>query len=136
MVVAGRASGGQDAANGTHFWGLDDGTGNERIRFFRALASDTARLQVTDGGVTQALRDFTFTNLTAFKSAVAWAVNDFAHSMNGQDALLDAAGTIPTVTTLGLGMTLAGAEPANGHIRRFDYYPTRQTNAFLVSASA
>jgi hypothetical protein len=22
-----------------------------------------------------------------------------------------------------------------GHIRRFDYYPTRQTNAFLVSAS-
>lgn len=136
VVVQGRSSAGQDAANGTHFWGLDDGTGNERIRFFRALASNTARLQVTDGGVTQALRDFTFTNSTAFKSAAAWEVNDFAHSMNGQDVLADAAGTIPTVTTLGIGMTLAGAEPANGHIRVFDYYPKRLPNADLVRLAA
>jgi len=133
--MAGRASGGQDAANGNHFWEFDNLTAAERIRFFRALATDTARTQYTSASVTQALLDATFVNLTAFKSATAWAANDFASSFNGGAVLTDAAGTVPTISTLGLGMSPVGTDCANGHIRTFDYYSSRLPNSFLQQAS-
>lgn len=132
VVVRGRASGGQDAANGNHIVGLDDGTANERIRFLRAVGTDTARVQVTDGGVGQALLDGTFTNSALFKAAYAWAANDFAFSFNGGAVVTDAAGTLPTMTTLWLGGAFT-ADAMNGHIRTFDYWPTRLPNTFLTS---
>jgi hypothetical protein len=134
VVVAGRASGGQDASLGQHVWSIDDGTTAERIRLLRVLATDTARLQVTDGAATQALLDATFVNSTAFKHAASWALNDFASSLNGAAVLTDAVGTLPTTTSLGLGVTVGSADQMNGHIRRFDYYPTRLPNGFLTSA--
>jgi hypothetical protein len=135
VVVAGRASGGQDASLGQHVWSIDDGTTAERIRLLRVLATDTARLQVTDGAATQALLDATFVNSTAFKHAASWALNDFAASLNGAAVLTDAVGTLPTTTSLGLGVTVGSADQMNGHILRFDYWPERKANAFLVSAS-
>lgn len=135
VFVQGRSSGGQDAVNGNHVWSLDDATTAERIRFFRAVAADTARVQVTDGGATQALLDATFVNSTLFKSASAWAANDFAASFNGGAILSDVAGTIPTVTQLNLGAS-SSADSMNGHIRRFRYWPTRLPNNVLQQMAA
>jgi hypothetical protein len=135
VVVAGRASGGQDAAAGNIVWNISDTTDNERIRLVRPAASNIARHFVTDGAVGQCNFDETFVNSTAFKHAAAWALNDFAAAFNGGAVQTDAAGTLPTVTTLGLGEFGIGTQQMNGHIRRFDYYPARLSNAFLVSAS-
>lgn len=135
VVVAGRASGGRDAAVGQAVWSFDDGTLNERICLTRSPTTDSANYIVTDGGVAQATIAGTFSNLTAFKSAAAWAANDFVHVFNGASAT-DAAGTLPTATVCNLGGLAGGGTVMNGHIRRFDYYPTRLPNAFLQLASA
>ena len=137
VVVAGRASGGRAAVD-QYAWTLNDNSGTfaEYILLYRVPNTETAEFRVTDGGVAQVPLDATFANSTAFKAATAWAANDFAYSFNAAAVLTDAVGTLPTLTHLGLGMypgfpTLE----MNGHIRTFDYYPTRLANTFLVSAS-
>jgi len=136
VVVQGRASGGQDTAQ-QYVYEFGDGTGNESTRLQRQANTDLCRVNVVDGGVAQsgALTDFTFVNSTAFKHSLSWSVNDLAASLNGAAVTTDAVATIPTTTSLGLGISTFGL-PANGHIRRFDYYPTRLSNAFLQLASA
>lgn len=132
--VVGRSSPAQDAANGNHVWSLDDGTTNERIRLFRLVAADTARVQVTDGGATQALLDATFANATAFKSAAAWAANDFSASLNGAAVATDTSGTLPTMTTLNIGAS-SSSDSMNGHILSLDYWPERKPDAELIRLS-
>lgn len=134
VVVQGRASGGQDASFGQAVFSFDDGTLNERFCLTRSPATDTANYIVTDGGVAQAVLGNTFTNSTAFKACVAFAANDAAVSFNGNAIQTDATVTLPTVTTLNVG-GMALSTQMNGHIRRFDYYPTRLPNTYLVSAS-
>lgn len=133
VVVRGRASGGQDAASSQFVYNFDDGTLNERIGLVRPTATDTARHNVTDGGVTQANLDATFANATVFRSANAWAANDFATSFDAGTILTDAAGTLPTMTTLTLGGGAVGTLQGNCHILTFDYYPTRMPNGFLTT---
>lgn len=135
VVVAGRASGGQDAAGNQNVYSFDDTTVANRIQLTRVQATDTARYIVSTASVAQATLDATFVNSTAYKHAAAWTANDYASSLNGAAVLTDAAGTIPTVTVLGLGVLGAGGSVANGHIRTFDYYPVRQPNEFLVARS-
>jgi hypothetical protein len=107
------------------------------FRHFRQTTTDNAYLQVVDGGITQV--DFNtsaFVNSTAFKSAAAWALNDVAFSFNGNAVATDTVVTLPTVTQLGIGQAaFQSFTQMNGHIRRFDYYPTRLPNTYLVSAS-
>lgn len=134
VVVAGRASGGQSNGADDHFWSFDDGTANEIIRLFRVNLSDNSQTQFRDGGVTQAGLNATFSNLTTFKSADAWSLDDFARSFNGAAVTTDALGTIPTMTTVRIGSG-PSVGPSNGHILRFDYYPTRLPNDFLVRKS-
>lgn len=131
VVVAGRASGGQDAANPQRVWALHDGTDLERIHLVRPAASDLARWAVADGGANQAVLDGTFVNSTAFKAGTAWGANDFAYSFNGAAVTTDSAGTIPTTPTLEFG--IVSTQQMNGHIRRFDYWPSRLPNTFLTS---
>lgn len=133
VVVAGRASRGQDASVPQRVWVLHDGTDNNRTHLARPAASDLARIAVSTAAVAQAVLDGTFTNSALFKSAAAWAANDFAHSFNGAAVLTDAAGTVPTTPTLEFGLT--SIQQMNGHIRTFDYYPTRMINADLVRLS-
>ena len=137
VVMAGRASGGQDAANGNHLMELNNATAANRMRFFRLLASDTAEFRVTDASVTQTTGlTGTFTNFSNYKAAMAWAANDFAFSFNGGAVATDAAGTIPTITTLCIGSSSVASDAAKGHIRTFDYYPSRLDNATLQQRSA
>jgi hypothetical protein len=135
VVVAGRASGGQDAANGQAVYEFSDGTPSERTIFLRVQALDTARYSMFDGGVQQGPLDHTFVNSTAFKTAQAWSLNDLASSFNGGAVLPDATATLPTTPNLYLGNSV-GALQMNGHIKSFDYYPTRLANNYLQQVSA
>jgi len=115
---------------------LDDATANERYTLQRTNTAGAMRLNILDGGASQAAIDgLSVISTAGVRLAYAYAANDFAISGNGGAVVTDVSGTLPTVTRLDLGSRLAG-EHLFGHIRRFDYYPTRQTNAFLVSASA
>jgi hypothetical protein len=98
----------------------------------RPAALNTARFIV----VGSATLDDTFTNLAAYKIASTWSANDFASCFNGGTLLTDVSGAVSAgLTTLYLGCGAPGTTTKNGHIRRFDYYPTRLSNAFLVGAS-
>jgi len=133
-LVLSRSSGGQATGAGG-VWSFDDGTTNNRITLVRGANSDSARVNVTAGGAAQAQTDATITNSTFFKHATAWASNDVASSLNGATVLTDATVTVPTVTSLFIGGLASGFQ-GNCHVRRFDYWPTRLSNPFLVSASA
>ena len=136
-VVVGRASGGQEAAN-QHFYCFDNGTNQEVIRFYRNNSTDTVVSVVTDGGVAQAQQATdSFTNLTVFKSAVAFQVNDYAYSFNGGAIATDTLLTMPSPTQLGLGYApFNGSAQMYGHIRTFDYYPQRLSDAYLQQVTA
>jgi len=69
------------------------------------------------------------------KIAFAYKQDDFAASVNGNAALIDTSGTIPSVTRMDLGAT-AYQNPINGHIRSISYYPTRLANATLQSITS
>jgi hypothetical protein len=69
---------------------------------------------------------------TIAKTAGAYALNDFAATANGAVPGVDTSGTVPVVTTLGLGTSTALAGPyLNGYLRRITYYPRRLANADL-----
>lgn len=136
VVVKGRTGGGVDASFGQSVWAICDGGTNERFNLIRVGGSTSLDHRVVDGGVLQNTgTDVVITNLTAFKSAMAWSVNDLAASFNGAAALVDGSMTLPTVTQCELG-TVAGASQGNCHIRTFDYWPTRLPNADLLRLAA
>ena len=110
---------------------IDDGTANELVQL-QTSASDQPQLQVTDGGVSQATVGATaLTANTSFKVAGAYVANDFAECMNGGTVNTDAAGTLPTITTVGIGCTSAGGSQWFGSIARVTYYGSRLANAEL-----
>jgi hypothetical protein len=111
---------------------LNDGTGNEEIVLYRD-ASGNIVYQVEDGGANQLDpldSGQNAANLTEYKMAAAWAANDFATAVGGNAAVTDTSGTLPTVTTLEVGVNQAN-NYVNGHIKRLDYYAVRKSNAEL-----
>lgn len=137
VVVRGRASGGQDAANAQSVWEFNDGTASNRVVQLRTAAGDLARYSVFTAGAQQGPLDGTFTNASNFKSGIAWAANDLAYSFNGAAVTTDASATLPTgITKLEIGSLTGGGLQMNGHILTFDYYPTRLPNADLVRLAA
>ena len=72
-------------------------------------------------------------NLTpggVFRAALAYKLNDFAASVNGETAATDTSGTVPTVGRLRIGM---GDTNWNGHVRKVRVFRTRRSNADLQS---
>lgn len=133
-VVTSRSSGGQSTgAQGV--WSFDDGTTANRITLARGANSNSARINVSAGGVAQAQTDATISNSTMFKHATAWASNDVASSLNGAAVLTDATVTVPSVTSLFIGGLATGFQ-GSCHILKFDYYPTRLPNADLLRLAA
>lgn len=111
---------------------LNDGSGDEEIVIYKDASSNIVA-QVEDGGVNQlAPLDSTVnaSSGTAFKVALAWAANDFALSVDGTAAQTDTGGTLPTVTTLEIGVDQAN-NYFNGHIKAISYVPRRKSNAEL-----
>lgn len=91
---------------------------------------DTNTFQANLGG------GVTITKGMIVRQASAFVANDFATSTNAGAVATDTAGTIPTVTRLGLGCLAPESPwPLNGHLRRVTYYPTRHSNADLQTFS-
>jgi len=66
--------------------------------------------------------------------AIAYSLNDFAMSEDGDAVLTDSVGAVPaSLTTLELGSATGSANFWNGHISYFAYCPRRLLNASLVA---
>ena len=112
---------------------VSDGTTNERMH---SSAGGSIHLYVVDGGLAQVSIDAGSHDAnTSRKIATAYKVNDFAASINGGAAVADTSGTLPTVDRLNIGSFTSGNLQLNGHIARITYYPTRLSNAQLVTLS-
>lgn len=68
---------------------------------------------------------------TTYKSALAYATNDMAVSVNGAAVATDNSVTLSTKTQLTLGNRVTSGRSLNGYIRSFSYYPTRLPNSTL-----
>jgi len=109
---------------------LDDAGANER--FTVRAASGSLNALAVDGGVVQAsIALGALSAATTYKAAFAYAVNDFAASLNGGTVGTDVAGTLPTVTRITIGSRLL-SESMSGFVRRVRYYNSRLPNASLV----
>lgn len=118
---------------------VNDGTANNIMSVLNdnsSAAGVTPGAAVTNGGVAQAnLTGAAITAGSTNKTALAYALNDFAYSQNGAAALTDTSGTIPTVDRLDIGNRVS-ALFTNGHIRRIKYYPARLSNAQIQALTA
>ena len=135
VVIQGRASGGRDGSNAQTAFDLNDASALNRISLNRPSAGDVARFSAITATVEQGPLDATFVNSSNYKAAMAFALNDLAYSFNGAAVLTDTVAVLLTATRLELGSGVVGTLQANGHIRRFDYYPERKSNGFLQAAS-
>lgn len=111
---------------------LSDGTSNERA-FLQTSAAGAAQLDIRDGGVVQAtITQAAWSSGVVGKLAGAIALNDFAASFNGAAVGTDAAGTLPDMTSLKIGVHGAGASNWwNAQIRKLRLYNVRKSNAQL-----
>ena len=113
--------------------GIDDNTANEMIRL-RTEGSDPF-YRVTDGGSDVVALDLgSVTANASFKIASAYALNNFAASLNGGSASTDSVGTLPTVDRLRIGAD-QGGNTITGTIGRISYYKKRLANAKLQTLS-
>jgi hypothetical protein len=134
-VVTGRAQGGQSSRQTC--WAFTDGTTANTIPLIRPGSTDSFQLRIDAASVNQAAIGFVMANNASFKAAAAWAANDAQMYIDGLAGAPDAAVTLPAgITTLGLGVEFGTTNGWNGHIKSFDYYPTRLANNMLQQMSA
>lgn len=119
--------------SGTHtLWSVDDGTADERVEL---VAVDGAlSLLVVDGGSTVAsLALGSLTAGAAFRVAVAIKANDVAGSLDGAAVVTDTSASLPTVTTMRLGLDYAGGDAWGGTVSRTILWAERVADADLVA---
>lgn len=103
---------------------ISDGTTNNRI---------VLRLQNSGGQISSVIRSGAATVATLVstigpstanrKVAIAYALNDYALSVNGESPVTDTAGALPIgLSQLVLGSEVGGAESLNGWISSLSYY--------------
>jgi hypothetical protein len=111
---------------------FDDNTANESI-VLRGVSADP-QLYVVDGGAAQATLDAgTLTPNTSYKLGGAWQASSFATAINGNAAVSQASGTLPTVTQARLGSD--GSNYLNGWLQNLRYWPQRLINAEIQAFS-
>jgi hypothetical protein len=104
-------------------WQLDDGTANEKIRFYRDT-SNNPTASIIDGGAEQlAPMDLgTVTPSARSQATLAWKANLAAGSFNAGGAVDDTTLSLPTVTTFRLGADI-NVTHWNSYIYRIIYVP-------------
>jgi hypothetical protein len=113
---------------------INDGTVNNEIS--TNLLTATSKCVVVTGGVTQASINLTSPGWVGpKKTAIAFALNDFAATSNSDAPVIDSSGTVPTTTTLDIGQ-VAGSAFFCGYIRQVIIYNSRLPNAQLQAITS
>jgi hypothetical protein len=109
---------------------FNDTTAAERVDIY--TPSGAPSLVVTDNSATVVnINAGAVSANTSFKTATAWALNDFAIVLNAGSPSVSASGTLPTINRLHIGMDYLSLSQLNGHITELRYVPRRMTNTEL-----
>lgn len=114
---------------------LNDGTTSNRAFMYAGVGG--LKFGVRSGGSNSAdINAGSIAPSTTYKMAAAYAVNDFAASLNGGAVVTDASGAAPVgLNRLHIGH--AGSSTHwNGPIKRIAYFPRRLSNAELQAITA
>jgi hypothetical protein len=115
---------------------IDDGSANNTIRTFAGSVFSPV-FNVIVGEVNQAFLNVGTVNPNAITSiAGAYALNNFAKSVNGLAPDTDASGTVPVVNRMLIGSGTAGVNYLNGYMRSITFYPQRLANAQLQALTS
>jgi hypothetical protein len=135
VFVNGRTGPANNADN--YFASLGSSAGVNDYRLLRQATTTTVFNSVFSTSTNVALLSLgNAANFSTTKIAAAYAVNDFAATLNGSTIQTDVAGAVPvSPTTLKLGTALDGTGALFGHIKIFDYYPERKINQRLIEMS-
>lgn len=115
-----------------------DTTANERNFIQLATGDDSLFYQVVDGGSNTVATSVTgtITANTTFKCAAAFATNDSAFVVNGGSVLTDGTCTMPTPTTLSIGVARGATAAANAYIRQLTHLKRRMANADMQTRTS
>ena len=106
-----------------------DGTTSNRMTLWGGTTSGTT-LFVVNSGVAQANLAGGIPAAGTHKTAIAYATNDFALTLDAGAIQSDTLGTVPTVSQIDIGR-YSNDLPLNGHIKSIKYYPIRLSNTKL-----
>jgi hypothetical protein len=126
-----------DAAANYALWGIDDGTGDNRLCQFRNTTPRITGFAAIGGSADLAMTDTkNITNGLIFKTAMAWEEDDGAIVVDGGTPATDASGGIPTGAT----RFVIGRDHNNAYwnrtIQRLTYFNVRLANAELQAKTA
>jgi hypothetical protein len=122
--------------NSQLFFDLHDTTASNRLRAFRSATANNASVLSTASGTTNG--SITLTQIAAnarAKIAVGYKADDLGMALNGGNASVDSAVTVPTATQLNIGCSNTNANQLAGHYQKLLYYPQRLINAELSAFS-
>jgi hypothetical protein len=108
---------------------MDSGDSDNRYLFINSNATSSSTLYLVTANVVAQASIATTAFTGNDKTASAYAVNDFAVSLNGANVQTDSSGVLPVVDRLRIGATSTAT--TNGTIKKLAYYPRRLTNAEL-----
>jgi hypothetical protein len=116
---------------------FDSGTGDGSVVNFRENTLNNVYNGIYGNSTQYAFGRFSITNGSVFKNALRFATNDVkGYSLNASNAstnhLTDTSSTTPQLAHLGLGTDgSTQSSQANGHVRKFTYWPVGLTNTEL-----
>lgn len=126
LVVDGR----RDVVTGVNGFVAEVGDGSASNRALILLnTTNVVNAQTIVGGASQAAVTGGTYASGRFKAAYSVQANSFKFADNGTGRTEDTAGTMPAVTTLGIGCRAAGSEQLNGYIYGFKLIPVALNQA-------
>jgi hypothetical protein len=117
-------------------YNFHDGTAGNRI--IAGYSSDvTIQWRVNNGGVDQwnSVQASAIASRAALRHILGYKADNFAGSANGGALQIDTSGTVPTTSSLAIGMNVSSVGQLNGTIRRLTYWPTRLPNSTLQAVT-
>lgn len=119
--------------------GMMDINGGSSANYIR-LSRDNANGKLKTAVVTSSVLEANLVSAAAWggsaqKTAFAYKLNDVAASYGGATAVTDGAVALPSLDRMVLGQFQGSTVHLNGHIARITYYPTRLSDAQLVTLS-
>ena len=126
---------GKSSSSSAAHWSFDDSTASNRITTNASGGGATSTFSVSVSGTDScSIASTSFTLDSTFAQATAYALNDFANTVNSGTVGTDTLGPLPVVNRATLGSRIS--QYHNGTIARFTYWPTRLANSTLQAVTA